>query len=234
MKVLLIDHHALFRAGLCHVLWQLPCGVDKILEAGSFSDGLKLAGQHPGLDLVLLELKSPGCGGVLAVKLFRWYKPHIPVVVVSSEEDPHVINQALDYGANGFVCKSSTRSTLLDTISLALSRGIYMPPQLLRQTCMAAKNKNSCDDSRRSNTNEYGLTARQMDILGYLAEGFSNKEIAKVTDIAEGTVKAHVAAVYRTLHVKSRVEAIRAAKQLGLVSINLQQARHQWESQPSC
>lgn len=219
MKILLIDNHALFREGLRCVLQQLPGGVDEILEAGSFPDGLTLAGQHPGLDLALLELRSPGSGGAISVRLFRQRYPHIPLVVVSGEEDGHVINSVLSYGASGFVCKSSTGATLLSALSLALSGSIYVPAQFLRRPGVAAGNKSSRDDNRRSN-NEYGLTARQMDILKYLMAGFSNKEIAKVTDLAEGTVKAHVAAVCQTLHVKSRMEAIRVAKQLGLVEMS--------------
>lgn len=218
MKILLIDHHALFREGLRCVLRQLPGGVSEIFEAGSFSDGLKLAGQHSGLDLALLELKSPGSGGAISVRLFRQLHPHIPLVVVSGEEDGHVINSVLSYGASGFVCKSSTGATLLSALNLALSGSIYVPVQFLRQPGVAG-NKSSRDDNRRSN-NEYGLTARQMDILKYLTAGFSNKEIARETDLAEGTVKAHVAAVCQTLCVKSRMEAIRVAKQLGLVDMS--------------
>lgn len=219
MKVLLIDHHALFREGLRCVLQQLPGGVSEILEAGSFSDGLKLAGQHPGLDLALLELKSPGCEGAISVRLFRQRYPHIPLVVVSGEEDACIINSALSYGASGFVCKSSSGSTLLGALGLALSGSIYVPQQFLRRPGAAARNRKSSEDSRRSSANEHGLTARQMDILRYLTEGLSNKEIARVTDLAEGTVKAHVAAVCQALCVKSRMEAIRAARQLGLVDM---------------
>ncbi len=216
MKILLIDNHALFREGLRCVLQQLPGGVDEILEAGSFPDGLALAGQHSGLDLALLELKSPGSGGAISVKLFRQRHPHIPLVVVSGEEDGHVINSVLSYGASGFVCKSSTGATLLSALNLALSGSIYVPVQFLRQPGVAG-NKSSRGDNRRSNADEYALTARQMDILKYLTAGFSNKEIARETDLAEGTVRVHVAAVCQALRAKNRMEAIHIARQLGLV-----------------
>lgn len=216
MKILLIDHHALFREGLRCVLQQLPGGVSEILEAGSFPDGLKLAGQHPGLDLALLELKSPDCEGAISVRLFCQRYPHIPLVVVSSEEDAGIINSALSYGARGFVRKSSSGSTLLGAVELALSGNIYAPTQLLRQPGAAAWNKSSRNNNRRSNANEYGLTARQMDVLSYLAAGFSNKGIAKATNLADGTVKVHVAAVCQILRVKNRMEAVLIAKRLGL------------------
>ena len=216
MKILLIDNHVLFREGLRHILRQLPGRVDEILEAGSFSDGLKLAGQHHGLDLALLELKSPGCEEAISVRFFCQRYPHIPLVVVSGEEDACIINSALSYGARGFVCKSSSGSTLLGAVELALSGNIYAPTQLLRQPGAAAWYKSSRNNNRRSNANEYGLTARQMDILRYLAAGFSNKGIAKATNLADGTVKVHVAAVCQILRVKNRMEAALIAKRLGL------------------
>lgn len=216
MKILLIDNHALFREGLCYVLQHLFGEVDEILEADNFADGLKLAGQHSGLDLVLLELKTPGSEGAISVKLFRQRYPHIPLVVVSSEEDYHVINKALDYGASGFVCKSSSGSILLGALKLALSGSIYVPAKLLRQPGMAPGNKDYCNNNYHMNSNEYGLTARQMHVLGYLVAGLSNKKIAEATNLAEGTVKVHLAAVYQTLRVKNRMEAVRAAARLGL------------------
>lgn len=218
MKILLIDNHVLFREALCHVLQQLSGGVGEILEAGSFPDALKLAGQHPDLDLVLLELHSPGSGGVVSVKMFRQRYPHIPVVVLSSEEDCQVINKALSYGANGFVGKSATVSTLLNTLNSVLSGSIDVP-QLLRQPGLAAANNNDRTGNRGSNTSTYGLTARQMDVLRYLTAGLSNREIAETINLAEGTVKSHVAVVYQILRVKSRIEATRVARQLGLADM---------------
>lgn len=219
MKILLIDNHTLFREGISHVLRQLPGGVGEILEAGSFSDGLKFAGQHPDLGLVVLELKTPGSEGAISVKLLRQCYPHIPVVVVSSEEDGSIINKVMSYGAGGFVRKSSSVTILLSTLSLALSGNIYVRPQLLRQPDIATWNKNNRDGKRGPNANKYGLTVRQMDILKHLVAGHSNKEIAAAILLAEGTVKAHISTIYQALRVNNRMEAMRAAKQLGLDSM---------------
>lgn len=219
MKILLIDNHVLFREVLCHVLQQLPGGAGEILEAGSFPDALKLAGQHPDLNLVLLELHSPGSGGAVSVKMFRQRYPNIPVVVLSSEEDCQVINKALSYGANGFVGKSATVSTLLNTLNSVLSGSINVPQQLLRQPGMASANNNGRHGNCGSNASTYGLTARQMDVLRHLTAGLSNREIAETINLAEGTVKSHVAVVYQILRVKSRMEATRVARQLGLADM---------------
>lgn len=221
MKILLIDSHALFCDGLRHILQQLPDGVDEILEAGNFSDGLKLAGQNKSLDLVLLELKSPGCEGAISVKFFHQRYPHIPVVVLSSENSWHVINKALSYGASGFVCKSSTGQTLLSALTLVLSGGIYAPSHFLQRPGVVSESSVGGAHNRRLNSNKYGLTVRQMDVLRHLSAGLSYKEIAATINISEGTVKAHLVAVYQILGVKSRMEAIRIAKQLELFAASL-------------
>ncbi|MDD2913956.1 MAG: response regulator transcription factor [Gallionella sp.] len=209
MKILHIDHHALFREGLHHVLRQLPGGVSEILEAESFPDGLKLAGQRADLNLMLLELDSPDSGGAIAVRLLRQCRPYIPVMVVSGAQDRRIINKALGYGASGFVSKSSTGTVLLDALKVVLSGGIHIPP-LVQKPCSKRSAK------RGQNSNECNLTARQTHILSYLTAGLSNKEIAETINLAEGTVKAHVAAIYQSLCVSNRMEAVRVARQLGL------------------
>lgn len=216
MKILLVDDHALFRDGMRYVLQQLPEEVE-ILEAGNFPDGLKLATQHPELDLALLDLNMPGSEGPVSIRFFHHRYPHIPVVVVSGEEGRGFMEKVMNYGAMGFVCKSSNAAVMLSALSLVLSGGVYIPPQLLRQYGEITGKEPDVTDRRSLHTNEYGLTQRQMQVLTHLAAGLSNKEIAEAIHLAEGTVKIHVAAVYQTLRVGNRMEAVRMAEKLGLV-----------------
>ena len=216
MKILLVDDHALFRDGMRYVLQQLPEAVE-ILEAGNFPDGLKLATQHPELDLALLDLNMPGSEGPISIRFFHQRYPHIPVVVISGEEGRGYMEKVMNYGAMGFVCKSSTASVMLSALNLVLSGGVYIPPQLLRQYGEITGKEPDITDRRSLHTNEYGLTQRQMQVLTHLAAGLSNKEIAEAIHLAEGTIKIHVAAVYQTLRVNNRMEAVRMAEKLGLV-----------------
>jgi DNA-binding NarL/FixJ family response regulator len=216
MKILLVDDHALFRDGMRYVLQQLPEAVE-ILEAGNFPDGLKLATQHPELDLALLDLNMPGSEGPISIRFFHQRYPHIPVVVISGEEGRGYMEKVMNYGAMGFVCKSSTASVMLSALNLVLSGGVYIPPQLLRQYGEITGKEPDVTDRRSLHTNEYGLTQRQMQVLTHLAAGLSNKEIAEAIHLAEGTIKIHVAAVYQTLRVNNRMEAVRMAEKLGLV-----------------
>lgn len=216
MKILLVDDHALFRDGMRYVLQQLPEEVE-ILEAGNFQEGLRIATQHPELDLALLDLNMPGSEGPISIRLFHQRYPHIPVVVVSGEEGRSYMEKVMGYGAMGFVCKSSTAPVMLSALNLVLSGGVYIPPQMLRGHDTLAEKPPELVDRRSINTNEYGLTQRQMQVLAHLAAGLSNKEIAEAIHLAEGTVKIHVAAVYQTLRVNNRMEAVRMAEKLGLV-----------------
>ncbi|MEQ1629975.1 MAG: response regulator transcription factor, partial [Gallionella sp.] len=106
---------------------------------------------------------------------------------------------------------------MLSALNLVLAGGVYVPPQMMQQTPQPNSMNSDRVDKRSMNTNEYGLTARQMQVLTHLAEGMSNKQIAQAVSLAEGTVKIHVAAVYQVLRVNSRMEAVRVAEQLGLI-----------------
>lgn len=216
MKILLVDDHALFREGMRYVLQQLP-GPTEILEAGNFPDALKLAEQHPELDLALLDLNMPGSEGAISIKYFHQRFPHIPVMVVSCEESRAIMEKVMNYGAMGFVCKNANAAVMLSAINLVLSGGIYIPPQVLRQRHPSPPRIPVQVDRRSMHTNEYGLTSRQMEVLTLLAAGLSNKEIAARMSLAEGTVKIHIAATYQMLRVNSRMEAVRVAEQLGLI-----------------
>lgn len=216
MKILLVDDHALFREGMRYVLQQLS-ETAEILEAGNFSDGLKLAQLHPDLDLALLDLHMPGSEGATSIRLFNQRYQNIPVVVVSGEDGRNVMEKVMDAGASGFVCKNSSAAVMLGALNLVLAGGVFIPPQMLQQHAVVVEKEAPPVDGRSTRTNEYGLTGRQMQVLAQLASGASNREIAEQMGIAEGTVKIHVAATYQALRVGSRMEAVRVAKQLGLI-----------------
>jgi DNA-binding NarL/FixJ family response regulator len=207
MKILLVDDHALFREGLSYVLQQLS-DVVEIVEAGTFQDGLTRAAAETGLDLALLDLHMPGSEGPKSVSYFHQCFPAIPVVVISGEEASANIEKVINYGAAGFICKSASSQVMLGALRLVLSGGVYVPPEILRHQVEVADKRNM-----------HGLTPRQLDVLEHLCSGMSNKTIAAAMNLAEGTVKIHVAAIYHTLNVSSRLEAVRAAEHLGLFGV---------------
>ena len=212
MKILLVDDHALFRDGMHYVLKKLDENVE-ILDAGNFQDALNAARDNPGLDLVLLDLHLPGSEGAPSVKLLTSSYPDVPVVVVSGTDQRDDIENVMNSGAMGFISKMSSGQDMVHALRLVLDGGVYLPPQLLQLALGQLR-----EDKRSWRTNEYGLTARQMDVLKQLALGLTNKDIGAAVGMAEGTVKIHVAAIFQALRVNKRMEAVEAAKRIGLLA----------------
>jgi DNA-binding NarL/FixJ family response regulator len=215
LSILLADDHALFRDGIRYVLQQLADEVE-VMDAASFPEALKVADATPGINLALMDLNMPGSEGALSVRAFCVRYPDIPLVVVSGSERREDMERAMEYGAMGFISKMTTGKVMLGALRMVLDGGIYLPPQLLQQSMDHMDHGTTDKRSRR--TNEFGLTVRQVDVLQHLARGMSNKEISQEMNLAEGTVKIHVAAIFQTLHVNNRMDAVRTAQRLGVLT----------------
>lgn len=211
MKILLVDDHALFREGMHYVLRKLDTEAD-ILDAGNLQDAMTIAAENKDLDLALLDLSMPGSDGTASIKLFHLRHPAVPIVVVSGTEQRDEIEKSMKNGAMGFICKLSTGEAMVHALQVVLDGGIYSPPQLLDHKLKLGEEKRSW------RSNEFGLTARQMEVLQLLAKGKSNKDIAQAIKLAEGTVKIHVAAIFSCLNVSRRVDAVNAGLRLGLIT----------------
>jgi DNA-binding NarL/FixJ family response regulator len=212
LKILLVDDHALFREGMHFILHKLDEQID-ILNAGNFPDALNTARDNPDLDIVLLDLNMPGSEGAPSVKLFSTSYPNIPVVVVSGSDRRDDIVTVMNSGAMGFISKMSSGQNMIHALRLVLDGGIYLPPQLLQQAMGQVQ-----PDKRSWRTNKHGLTVRQTEVLQQLAMGLTNKDIGLAIGLAEGTVKIHVAAIFQSLRVKKRIDAVQAAQRMGLLS----------------
>ncbi len=215
LQVLLADDHALFRDGMRYVLQQLGEEVE-ILDAGNFAEAMTLAEANPELDLALLDLNMPGSDGVASARIFCQRFPCIPLVVVSGSDQRSDIEWVMEYGAMGFISKMSSGKIMVSALRMVLEGGIYLPPQLLAQS-VAVLAEGEQDKSNNSQVNKSGLTKRQMQVLQHLAAGLSNKEISAKMNLADGTVKVHVAAAFQVLQVSSRLDAVRKARNLGLI-----------------
>ncbi len=214
MRILICDDHALFREGLRHVLVELG-EAPEIVEAANADDAMALVSGDPDLAMVLLDLHMPGTSGLATLEALGEQFPTLPVVMVSASEDAAEIRQALDAGASGFIPKSSSGAVLRSAVQLVLAGGVYVPPVALDGApASPAPPRGASGLSTR-----YGkLTARQLEVLRLLAKGLTNREIGSVLGIAEGTVKAHIAALLDALDVANRTEAVAAMRELGIPS----------------
>jgi DNA-binding NarL/FixJ family response regulator len=212
LKILVVDDHALIRQGLRHVLGQLDEGGVEVIEAGGYGEALERIASHPDLDLVLLDLRMPDVAGFAALADIEDRHPDMPVVVMTGEEDPALVREAFEHGALGFIPKSSPPAVVLAALRLVLSGGTYVPPQIMASPPRAPAPAPVAADA----AGRLGITPRQSDVLTLLLAGKSNKVISRELNLAEGTVKNHVAAVLKALDVDTRVQAVIAAARLGL------------------
>ena len=239
MRIYMVEDETLTRTGQRLLLSGLEKDID-FEEAGDCETVVNFANKDT-VDLLLLDLYLPGVDGVDAlVKIRECYT--CPIVVLSSEDNPQIIRQALACGADGFIPKSSTSEVMIAALKLVLAKGVYLPPHVLdslhdkdvinsmgNNSNIKGRDNNVTPKTRTQKTSTHEtstvknhrlgeLSERQLDVLRKAAQGKVNKVIAKELYISEGTVKAHLSACYRVLEVSNRTEAGIAAVSLGLVS----------------
>ncbi len=214
MNMLLVDDHPLLRGGMRFLLRSLDAGLE-MDEASTCTEALELAAAR-SYDLVLLDLNMPGLNGLDALDALRDAVPGTPLVVLSGEENPRVVRAAVEHGAMGFIPKSSTPEVLVQALQLVLAQGVYLPPAVLEAARPVSSPVASSAQSAATGSVLSGLTPRQMEVLRCVIKGKPNKAIARELHLSEGTVKAHLSAVFLALGAHNRTEAVYAAAKLGL------------------
>ena len=213
MKILIADDHELFRDGLRHVLDQLG-GPLTIVEASDFQQAIETVERETDIDIVLLDLSMPGMVWNDGLQRLKELLPErVPIIILSASDDRRHVLQAVNLGAAGFIPKTSSSRVMLSALKLVLSGGVYLPPALLEQASHGEAGGPMANENAVS-----FLTPRQREVLALLGQGKSNKEIARVLQLAEGTVKLHVTAILKALNVNNRTRAVVAASQLGLTA----------------
>lgn len=224
MRILVVDDHALFREGFLHLLAKLdqPVEVD---DVGTCEEALDLVERQGAPDLALVDLKLPGMSGFDGLRVLREKYPDLPVVVLSSDDDPTTVMRALDLGAMGFIPKSTRVEEMLAALKLVLARGIYLPASVLlskegRAALPTAHGLAAAGALPKRGLVirpvDLGLTVRQADVLYLILQGKSGKSIARELELSPATIKSHTSAVLRALNVTTRTQAIVAASRLGL------------------
>jgi DNA-binding NarL/FixJ family response regulator len=200
MHILIVDDHPLFREGLKTLLTALEPAV-RISDAGTVAQAIALAAVDAP-DLILLDMNLPGTSRLDALRQVKAAHEAASVVVVSADEDPVLIRSAVDEGAAGYIPKTSDASLTIQALRLVLANGIYLP----RAALTGGGAHSSADASKAQGLPEF--SGRQVAVLKCLLQGKANKVIARELDIAEGTVKAHLWAIYQALGVNSRAQAM--------------------------
>ncbi len=210
MRILLADDHALFREGFRHLLKELEKEVE-VIEACDYDEALGLVRQEEQLDLVLLDLDTRGMEAFLGLRSVIDLSPGAPVVVIAASENPKDVMHAIDVGAKGYIPKSTPGRVALSALKLVLSGGVYVPASVFCKP-VTPEGVGRPPGLQEPLPIESLLTPRQRDVVMLIGEGKSNKEIARLLGISEGTVKLHVTNILKLLKVRNRTEAALVAR----------------------
>ena len=209
-EILVADDHPLFRDALKRALTQaVPDAV--MLEADGVAALQALVEEHADAELLLLDLQMPGANGFSTLAYMRGQYPGLPVVVVSAQEDPAVIRRAIAHGASGYIPKSASVDTIVAAVRRILDGDVWLPPFMSHSSSGALEPEEASAASRIAE-----LTPQQFRVLGMIAAGLLNKQIAFELNVSEATIKAHMTAIMRKLHVSNRTQVALCASHLAL------------------
>ncbi|MDZ3799455.1 MAG: response regulator transcription factor [Xanthomonadales bacterium] len=201
--ILVADDHPLFRAAVLHALHESLPAV-RVVETASAAGLGPVMAAHPDIELVLLDLAMPGARGLSSLVWLRGDSPDVPVVVISSNDHPRTIRRAQQFGAAGFIPKSSPADTIGAAVNAVLEGGTWFPPLTAERS-----EEDAVLASRLAQ-----LTPQQIRVLMCVADGLLNKQIAYELGLAENTVKVHVTAILKKLECHSRTQAAVLVKAL--------------------
>lgn len=206
-KFVIADDHPLFRGALKQAIAGLA-DVSSVLEAGDFESVKAIVAANEDLDIVLLDLSMPGASGLSGLISLRGIHATVPVVIISAHDDPETIRRALELGASGFISKSASMDDIRGAIEAVLSGEIIAPGDI---DLGVERDPEISDLIKRLQS----LTPQQTRVLGMLAEGLLNKQIAYELGVSEATIKAHVSAILQKLGVDSRTQAVILLAKIG-------------------
>lgn len=214
MRVLLIDDHALVRKGLEELLRSR--GVEVVASVGNGEEGVEQAlALTP--DVILLDVKMPGMSGLDTLRRLREYGVKAPIVMLTMSRDDGDLRAALRGGAAGYLLKDMDPEDLVPALQAALRGDNVIAKEMVGTLARIVQGQVSEPLHASTSTEPFAeLTPREHEILQHVAEGRSNKMIARALNITDGTVKLHVKSILRKLGVHSRVEAAVLAVEHGL------------------
>ena len=216
LRVVLIDDHTLFRVGLEGLL--VSRGIEIAASVDRGEDCVELV-KDKNPDVVLLDMRMPDINGLGVLRLLRENNLNMPIVMLTTSTEETDLVESLRAGAQGYLLKDMEPDALVIALRDIVAGKTVVAPDLAPVLARAVQGKSEEPQSAESSPFD-DLTPRETEILGLLAEGQSNKAIARNLGISDGTVKLHVKAILRKLNVHSRVEAAVMAVEKGLSKTN--------------
>ncbi len=213
IKVYVVDDQTLIREGICALL-RYSDNIQVIGSASSGQEALDSIHLDPP-DVLLMDIRMPGMSGIDTLQAINGLKQNIPVILLTTFDEPRLIIKGLQAGAKGYLLKDVSLNQLSSAIETVVNGGVVLHPdvnqQLLPQLVLHSQdleNNSLCEQ----------LTLRETEILKLMARGLGNQEIADIVHLAVGTIKNHVSSIYRKLSADSRTQAVITAATQGLLN----------------
>ncbi|MEJ2176980.1 MAG: response regulator transcription factor [Gammaproteobacteria bacterium] len=207
--IIISDDHPLFRQALRAAISPIFAGAE-IIEVETLA-ATQEAFRERQVDLLFLDLRMSDSQGLAGLMILKGSFPEIPIIVVSASEGAETIRAAIQAGASGYISKSASPEQIRDSISKVTNGEVAIP-----QNALSAVSDNEKRELEAIE-NISLLTPTQLKVLVKMTEGMLNKQIAYDMEISEATVKSHVTAIFKKLHVRTRTQAVVLAKQLDIV-----------------
>lgn len=208
IKVLIADDHDLVREGICKLL-ELYDDIQVIGEAGDGLETIRKAREKEP-DLVLLDLNMPRMNGITTLKKIKEINPQIKILILTIHDGEEYIYEVIKAGAEGFIQKDIKPEELKDSIVKVIKGEKVFPISVEKQIAETVVVKRDVQK----------LSAREQEVLGLLAQGMSNREIAANLFISEKTVKNHVSNILKKMSVNDRTQAVIVALKRGMVCLS--------------
>ncbi|MBF8267759.1 MAG: two component transcriptional regulator, LuxR family [Dehalococcoidia bacterium] len=220
MRVLVVDDHALVRG----VLARFLSGVGDIQVVGEAGDGNEAIAAVRRLcpDLVLMDVRMPGCDGIEATRRIKLEMPQVKIVALTISEEVSDLVQIIRNGAEGYLLKDATPEELITALRQVAEGEAALSPRVAAKVFHEfAPNPKSRSELPRTND----LSPRETEVLRLVAEGASNREVSARLSLSESTVRNHLHHILGKLHVRNRLQAVLVAESYGLLSSSSQQDR---------
>lgn len=213
VRVLLADDHALLREGLAGIIGAQP----DMQVVGEANDGLEafVKAQELKPDLILMDVQMPGMDGIEAVRHIKQVLPETIIVMLTVRGDDEMLFEALKNGAQGYLLKEIRSQSLLEMLRGALRGEAALSPNLAGRVLSEFRRLSKGGVPEKED--DSGLTEREQQVLLQASKGATDKEIAAALNISLNTVKTHIRNILAKLHVRTRREAAKVAKNKGLV-----------------
>lgn len=214
IRVILVDDHPLVREGLRKIL-TMDNEIEIIDEAGDGQGAINIARKHKP-NVILMDINMPGTNGIEATRIIKREMPFVGIIALTIHEEEEYVLELVRAGVSGYVLKDIAPAKLVETIKIVAKGHSVVDPSMTNKIFGEI---NRLSRFRRAKEDWETLTDREMDVLGLIAKGHSNKEIAQKLTISEKTVKNHITNIFRKLEVEDRTQAVLFAIKHRLVEL---------------